>query len=129
MTIFLIIAVSFLFAVAIAQSPESVNPKIPPAIMTGAGFFIGMLVYATTFLVTMACVPRLSEGGRRVVDLPWPLYVTLPAVLAFVCLAALGFLVSKRNWNSLFIIGFNVAIAASTWVGSGLLRRDYIGKF
>lgn len=129
MTVFLTIAMSFLFAGAVVQSPKATNRAISPEVATGIGGSFGILMYAVTFFLTMACVPRQSEGVRQVVDMPWPLYVALPTALAFVPLLVLGLTVPKRKWSSFFIIGFNLAIAASTCVGSDLLRRDYIGKF
>lgn len=129
MTVILTIAISLLFAGAVVQSAKSANHAIPSEIMTGIGGSFGVLMYAVTFVLTIAVVPRESEGVRRVVDMPWPLYVALPTAFAFLPLVALGLTVPKRQWNLFFIVGFNLAVAISTCVGAGLLRRDYIGKF
>lgn len=127
-TVILTIALSLLFAGAIAQSVKSANHPIPPEFMTGLGGSFGMVMYGVAFGLTIAVVPRVSEGVRRVVDMPWPLYVAIPTAFAFLPLVALGLTVPKRKWNLFFVVGFNLAIALSTCVGAGLLRRDYIGK-
>lgn len=129
MTLFFTLAISLLFAGAVVQSLKSANHTVPPEIMTGIGGSFGVVIYAAAYVLTMACVPRLSEGGRNVVDMPWPIYVSLPTAFAFLPLAVLGLTIPKRKWNSFFVVGFNLAVAASTCIGSGLLRRDYIGKF
>lgn len=129
MTILLTIALSLLFAGAVVQSLKSADHAIPPEVMTGIGGSLGVLIYGGAFLLTMACVPRLSESGRNAVDMPWPIYVSLPTAFAFLPLAVVGLMIPRRKWNSFFVVGFNLAVAVSTCVGSGLLRRDYIGKF
>jgi hypothetical protein len=74
-----------------------------------------------------------SQNQNEVLDgtayLPWPAYAIIPGSLAISALAALGLAIPKRKWNLLFIIGFNLGLAFCNLVGSGLLSRDYIGKF
>lgn len=129
MTLFLIIAVPLLIAWAVARPTHSAAYKVPPAIMTGMGVSLGLVAYAVAFVVTMSVVPRKAEGIRNVVDLPWPVYVMLPATFAFLPLVILGLTVPKRNWSLFFIVGFIMTVTALTNSGSELLHRDYMGKF
>jgi len=128
-TVVLAIALPLLLAIAVVYSPRPPKPATTSYTLVGLGGSFGLLTYGAALLFTMAVVPRVSEGIRNVVNLPWPLYVAIPTTMAFVSLAAFSVLVPRQKWSSFFIIGFNLAVAASTCIGSGLLRRDYIGKF
>ena len=125
----LAIALPLLLAIAVVYSPRPPEPGTPSCALVGLGGSFGFLTYGAAFLFTMAVVPRVSEGVRNVVNLPWPVYVAIPTTMAFVALAAFSVLIPRRKRSSFFIVGFNLAVAASTCVGSALLRRDYIGKF
>lgn len=93
------------------------------------GSGVGFAAYIASVAIVMGCVPRHPEGTRQVVSLPWPLYVTLPGVLAFLPMIAAGMTISRRKWSLAFIVGFTLAIAFCQTSTSELLRRDYIGKF
>lgn len=97
--------------------------------MTGMGVSLGLVAYLVAFVVTMSFVPRKAQGIRNVVDLPWQVYVMLPATLTFLPFVILGLTVPKRSWSLFFIVGFIMTVAALTDSGCELLRRDYIGKF
>jgi hypothetical protein len=119
---------STLFNCALVEPAKSPKPRIPDAFFAGVGGSFGVFAYVVAFVITMALVPRVSEGSRQVVDLPWSVYVALPTVVALIPLIIIGLAVPRRNWNLAFLAVFNVAIAASTCVGWQLLRRDFIGK-
>lgn len=110
-------------------SPTVSNQTVTPAAMASIGSSMGLLAYAVSLAIVMACAPRHAEGSRHVVSIPWPAYVILPGALAFLPLIAIGLTIPLRKWNAAFIIGFNLTIAICTYWASELLRRDYIGKF
>ena len=113
---------------AFLLTPRSSTEMTPPDIIGGFGSVMGIAAYAIALVATMGLVPRRDEGIRQVVDVPWPVYVSAPALLAFGVLLVIAFWVPKQKWSSYFIIGFNLAIAVCTSIASGLLRHDFIGK-
>lgn len=94
-----------------------------------SGALLGCVAYATAFIATIDTAPRQSENIRQVVDLPWPVFALLPSLLAFVPL--LVALVSLPKWTTRMslILTYSAAVAAISYFGIDLLRRDYIGKF
>lgn len=97
--------------------------------MAIVGFAVGFVSYTASMVIVMSSVPRLAEGARQTVNLPWPAYVSLPTTLALLPLIISGLAIPVRKWNLAFIAGVNLAIAFCASSSSELLRRDYIGKF
>jgi len=97
-----------------------------PPLLVGCGFAFGL--YLAMFEITIAVAPHSSGDRPEVSWIPWPAFVSLPPILAFVGLGVLGILIPRRSWSGWFVLGFNVVLACLHGIGSQLLRRDFVGK-
>lgn len=93
-----------------------------------AGIAVGVVAYLIAFLATMLLAPRLQENVRSVVALPWPLYASIPSVVAAILGIVTGTLVSRGRQRLTFWICVGTTIALCSSLGIELLRRDFAGK-
>ena len=105
--------------------PEKAVLAIPLAVL------LTLVLNIVTFLVLHVSVPRVSEGNRQTIALPWASY----AVLAHVVPPILTFAICSLHWRSarhLILVAFLAGLTEFLWFqysGAHLLHRDWIGKF
>ncbi|MEX2119242.1 MAG: hypothetical protein WD847_06505 [Pirellulales bacterium] len=94
------------------------------------GIALGCLPYLLAALAMMAAVPRRAEGIRQVVNWPWPVYATLPTVVAATVIFSFIELRTRgQRLRIVLLLAAGATLALCTVMGADLLRRDYIGKF
>ena len=96
---------------------------------TLCGLAIGSLAYAASIMSVMVFAPRRDENIRQVVALSWPVYSSLPGLIASSVLILLLFVPLPSAMSRLpFIIAAGIGIVVSAIISFDLLRRDFVGK-
>jgi hypothetical protein len=99
------------------------------------GYLLGGVVLATLLCLVAAAAaiglaPRTIEGGRSIVALSWPLFASLPIIVAGAIALSIGlFLPGQARHRIAFVIGTAIGLFLTSGCCLDILRRDYIGKF
>lgn len=110
-------------------SSETTSFKSQPALAAVCGLLFGCAAYAVALAISISLAPRRSENIREIVDLSWPIFATLPSLLAFVTLPVAIIGISQLRTRIYLFLSFSAAVGACSYFALELLRRVYIGKF
>jgi len=96
------------------------------ALVTGGN--LGALAYAVAAALIVFAAPRQDEGVRRVVDMPWPVFATMPTAAAVAAVLLACRWIATRGQRLWFVVSASVVVLACSSLALEILRRDYVGK-
>lgn len=115
-------------APAANDSPSPKSAGRNSALTAFAGGLAGMAAYLLACFLVMNLAPRRDEGIRSVIALPWPVYAWLPSVVSVGAVLVASRFFRQRTGRLGFLISGLSMVAAFSYLGWDLLRRDWIGK-
>ena len=99
-----------------------------------AGSMICGVLFASAALIGAVLamhsfVPRVDESIRRIADIPWSWFVTIPFGVAGTSTLAAGTLLPRPIRPLAFWVGGGLTLFVLVDPMTDLLRRSFIGKF